>query len=64
MSTDPTGEAGRPHRRRYYWLLAALAAAAYASDQLTKALALHALADGQPRPFIDDVIQLRLIGNP
>lgn len=60
-------ESTRPsptRRRRLFLLLAAVAVLAYASDQLTKAMALDRLADGAPRPFIDDFIQLRLIGNP
>ena len=51
-------------RRRLFVLLVVVAVLAYASDQLTKLIALDVLADGQPRPFIGDVIQLKLIGNP
>ncbi|AXG13127.1 signal peptidase II [Intrasporangium calvum] len=54
--------AGR--RRRLFALLVVVAVLAYASDQLTKLVALATLADGRPRPFLGDVIQLRLIGNP
>jgi signal peptidase II len=51
-------------RRRLFVLLLVVAVLAYASDQLTKLIALDVLADGQPRPFIGDVIQFKLIGNP
>ncbi|GAA6527046.1 signal peptidase II [Intrasporangium sp. DVR] len=51
-------------RRRLFALLVVVAVLAYASDQLTKLVALELLADGQPRPFIGELIQLRLIGNP
>jgi len=73
--TDPTPapetvenpDSARPsptRRRRLFLLLAAVAVLAYASDQMTKAIALDRLADGQPRAFLGDFIQLRLIGNP
>jgi signal peptidase II len=45
-------------------MLAAVAVLAYASDQVTKAVALATLADGSPRPFIGEVIRFKLIGNP
>ena len=51
-------------RRRLFALLVVVAVLAYASDQLTKLVALATLADGRPRPFLGDLIQLRLIGNP
>jgi signal peptidase II len=41
-----------------------VAVLAYASDQLSKMIALDVLADGQPRPFVGDVIRFKLIGNP
>ncbi|HEX5969579.1 MAG TPA: signal peptidase II, partial [Intrasporangium sp.] len=51
-------------RRRLFALLAVVAVLAYASDQLSKMIALDVLADGQPRPFVGDVIRFKLIGNP
>jgi signal peptidase II len=51
-------------RRRLFALLGVVAVLAYASDQVTKLIALDVLADGQPRPFIGDFINFRLIGNP
>jgi len=45
-------------------MLAVVAVLAYASDQVTKAIALATLSDGSPRPFIGDVIRFKLIGNP
>ena len=45
-------------------MLAVVAVLAYASDQVTKAIALRALSDGLPRPFIGDLIRFKLIGNP
>lgn len=51
-------------RRRLFILLGTVAVLAYASDQLTKLLALDVLADGQSRPFVGDVIRFKLIGNP
>lgn len=51
-------------RRRLFALLAVVAVLAYASDQLSKVIALDVLADGQPRPFVGDVIRFKLIGNP
>lgn len=60
-------EAGRPSpqkRRRLFALLAIVAVTAYVTDQVSKAIALDALADGLPRPFIGEFIRLKLIGNP
>ena len=45
-------------------MLVVVAVLAYASDQLSKVVALQTLADGQPRPFIGDFIRFKLIGNP
>lgn len=45
-------------------MLAVVAVLAYASDQVTKAVALATLSDGSPRPFIGDLIRFKLIGNP
>ena len=51
-------------RRMLFAMLALVAVLAYVSDQVTKAVALSALADGEPRPFVGDLIRLKLIGNP
>ena len=51
-------------RRRLFVLLVVVAVLAYASDQLTKLVALDVLGDGQSRPFIGDLIRFKLIGNP
>ena len=45
-------------------LLAGVAVLAYASDQVSKAIALDRLSDGQPRPFVGEFIRFKLIGNP
>ena len=72
--TDPTtapdaarSTTSRPsaqRRRRLFTLLAVVAVVEYASDQVTKAVALSALSDGEPRPLVGDVIRFKLIGNP
>jgi signal peptidase II len=51
-------------RRRLFALLALVAVTAYVTDQVSKAVALDALADGQARPFVGEFIRLKLIGNP
>jgi signal peptidase II len=61
---DPAQHPPAARRRRLFVLLLVVAVLAYASDQLTKRVALEVLADGQPRPFIGDVIRFKLIGNP
>ncbi|EWT05143.1 signal peptidase (SPase) II [Intrasporangium chromatireducens Q5-1] len=45
-------------------MLVVIAVLAYASDQVSKAIALDRLGDGQSRSLIGDVISLKLIGNP
>jgi signal peptidase II len=45
-------------------MLVVVAVLAYASDQVTKAVALATLSDGGTRPFIGDLIRFKLIGNP
>lgn len=45
-------------------LLVVVAVVAYASDQVSKAIALDRLSDGAPRPFIGEFIRFKLIGNP
>ncbi|HET7800586.1 MAG TPA: signal peptidase II [Humibacillus xanthopallidus] len=67
QKAEPAADEGRPssrRRRRLFALLAIVAVTAYVTDQVSKAAALNALADGLPRPFIGDVIRLKLIGNP
>lgn len=51
-------------RRRLFGLLVIVAVLAYASDQVTKAVALDRLGDGESRSVIGDVLRLKLIGNP
>jgi signal peptidase II len=64
-STPPDESRPTPARRkRLFVLLGVVAVLAYLSDQLTKLVALDVLADGEPRPFIGDVIRFKLIGNP
>jgi signal peptidase II len=64
-STSPDESRPTPARRkRLFVVLGVVAVLAYVSDQLTKMVALHVLADGEPRPFIGDVIRFKLIGNP
>ena len=63
-SSEATGHPTPARRRRLFVLLVVVAVLAYATDQLSKVIALDTLADGEPRPFIGDFIQLRLIGNP
>jgi len=65
--TSPPTEPARPtpaRRTRLFVLLVVVAVFAYASDQVSKAIALDVLADGEPRPFVGDVIRFKLIGNP
>jgi signal peptidase II len=53
-----------PHRRRpelRLWL--AVVVAVYALDQITKWWAEHALADGEPREVVGDLIQFHLAHN-
>jgi signal peptidase II len=45
-------------------MLAVVAVLAYASDQVTKAIALSAFGDGASRSVIGDLISFKLIGNP
>jgi signal peptidase II len=64
-STPPDESRSTPARRkRLFVVLGVVAVLAYLSDQLTKLVALDVLADGEPRPFIGDVIRFKLIGNP
>lgn len=51
-------------RRRLFVALVAVAVLAYATDQVTKLIALDALGDGQSRPLLGDFLRLKLIGNP
>lgn len=62
-----TAEETRPRadrRRRLFVVLGVVAVLAYLSDQLTKMVALDVLGDGEPRPFIGELIRFKLIGNP
>ncbi|WP_256795333.1 signal peptidase II [Terrabacter sp. Ter38] len=66
MSTTPADES-RPtpdRRRRLFIVLGVVAVLAFASDQVTKVVALDVLGDGESRPFVGDFIRLKLIGNP
>src|SRR3954466_7186623 len=54
----------RQRRRRLFLLLGMVAVLAYVTDQLSKVAAVDTLADGEPRRFLGDFIQFRLIGNP
>ncbi|MGN6752882.1 MAG: signal peptidase II [Intrasporangium sp.] len=51
-------------RRRLFALLVVVAVLAYASDQVSKIIALDRLGDGESRSVIGDAIRLKLIGNP
>jgi len=66
VSSTPADES-RPtpdRRRRLFVVLIVVAVLAYASDQLTKMVALDVLDDGESRPFIGEFIRFKLIGNP
>lgn len=45
-------------------MLVVVAVLAYATDQVSKLVALDLLADGRSRPLLGDVLRLKLIGNP
>ena len=65
--SSTTADDSRPtpaRRKRLFVVLAVVAVLAYLSDQLTKRVALDVLADGEPRPFIGELIRFKLIGNP
>lgn len=51
-------------RRRLFLMLAVVAVLAYASDQVSKQVALDRLSDGQARPFLGHLLSFKLIGNP
>lgn len=61
---SPDRQPDAPRRHRLFGLLVVIAVLAYASDQVSKAIALDRLGDGQSRSLIGDVISLKLIGNP
>ncbi|WP_460629112.1 signal peptidase II [Intrasporangium mesophilum] len=66
MTSTPT-ETSRPtaaRRKRLFALLATVAILAYATDQVSKAIALDVLADGESRPLLGSFLSFRLIGNP
>lgn len=63
-STTAEGRPGAARRRRLFVVLGVVAVLAYLSDQLTKMVALDVLADGEPRPFVGELIRFKLIGNP
>ncbi|WP_291758564.1 signal peptidase II [Cellulomonas sp. 73-145] len=60
----PPGAAGAPAHRRLLGLVVVLAALVLVVDQLTKAWALRALADGLRRPVLDSLLGLQLVFNP
>lgn len=60
----PRREADPGRRRRLFGLLAGIAVLAYASDQISKLVALDRLGDGESRAVLGDVIRFKLIGNP
>ncbi len=65
--TDPPTSSTAPsadRRRRLFVLLAVVSVLAYATDQLSKVVALDLLGDGAPRPFVGEFIRFKLIGNP
>jgi signal peptidase II len=62
-----TAEENRPRpdrRKRLFVVLGAVAVLAYLTDQLSKIVALDVLANGEPRPFVGELIRFKLIGNP
>ena len=66
VSSTPVDET-RPtpaRRKRLFVVLGVVAVLAYLSDQLSKMVALDVLADGEPRPFLGELIRFKLIGNP
>lgn len=68
VNPEPADDGGatrvRTRRVRLFALLVGVAVLAYASDQVSKLVALNVLADGAARPFIGDFIRFKLIGNP
>jgi signal peptidase II len=65
--SSTTADNSRPppaRRKRLFVVLGVVAVLAYLSDQLSKLVALDVLADGEPRPFVGEVIRFKLIGNP
>jgi signal peptidase II len=65
-STDGSTPARRDpvRRRRLFVVLVVVGVLAYATDQVSKLIALDLLADGQSRPLLGDFLRLKLIGNP
>ena len=65
VSGGPAGHVTAPgRRRRLLGLVVVLAVVVLVVDQLTKAWALHALADGLRRPVLGDLLGLELVFNP
>lgn len=60
----PPGAAPAPAHRRLLGVVVVLAALVLVVDQLTKAWALRALADGLRRPVLDSLLGLQLVFNP
>lgn len=54
----------RPTRSQLVSGLAAVAAVTYATDQITKSLAVQRLTPGDPVELVGSLLQLRLIRNP
>jgi signal peptidase II len=62
-TSDPDGTAGRRPSRRP-WVFASALLLAYATDVVTKVLAVRELSDGRTVRVVGDVLTLHLIRNP
>jgi len=61
---EPTTPGPRAHRRRTWWVFAAVALVLYAADLVTKVLAVEHLTGRADVPLVGEILQLRLIRNP